>query len=234
MEILFKTGQEFERMALGELNKEKQKEAKEPYVRALAIDRVFSHIKDEEVRRAFADEKLKRDLEDGKTEMIDKVEKEIKLIWEQENLYNWHSEVLDQDTARIIVEKSQPERRQGLADDLYNTVANNLELDLDAVDENEDYIDLKYYTAVGSKLDYIWGIDCFMVYTYLDEKTNEKKEITITIDITINTEKFDSKADLTLFFEKEDIAKKGAWKGSVNKNGKMIADKIKEKIANSK
>lgn len=166
--------------------------------------------------------------------MIDKVEKEIKLIWEQENLYNWHSEVLDQDTARIIVEKSQPERRQGLADDLYNTVANNLELDLDAVDENEDYIDLKYYTAVGSKLDYIWGIDCFMVYTYLDEKTNEKKEITITIDITINTEKFDSKADLTLFFEKEDIAKKGAWKGSVNKNGKMIADKIKEKIANSK
>lgn len=45
MEILFKTGQEFERMALGELNKEKQKEAKEPYVRALAIDRVFHTLK---------------------------------------------------------------------------------------------------------------------------------------------------------------------------------------------
>lgn len=222
MGLEIQDGKIFQSIALGEISEKKQEAETKVYIRDIVKNKMYPGANEEVLKRFF----------NVHPEEREEFEKQIASMYGLEIAEESRSLVLDNEKARLVVEKSQPERRQGLADDLYNTVANNLDLDLDAVDENKDYIDLKYYTAVGSKLDYIWGVDCFMVYTYLDEETNEKKEITITIDITINTDKFDSKADLTLLFEKEDIAKKGAWKGSVNKNGKMIADKIKEKIAN--
>ena len=66
---------------------------------------------------------------------------------------------------------------------------------------------MKYYTAVGSKLDFVFGVDCFAVYSYLDNNTNKRKEAKVTIDVTLNPDKIQSKADLVLHFY-EDTADK--------------------------
>ncbi|MCR4279667.1 MAG: hypothetical protein NUV78_02955 [Candidatus Zambryskibacteria bacterium] len=73
---------------------------------------------------------------------------------------------------------SDPEPK--FANDLHASVALALKLD--------DWSRLKLYTAVGSPLDYYHGVDCFF----------EFEGLIVTIDVTVNPNKLEYKADLVL------------------------------------
>lgn len=211
-------GKAFEREALGVADLEKEKALINPYLREMLRNELYPGYSAEAVRRlhvAHPEEKI-----------VFEKELEGKVITEFKD--NHHSMVLDKEKAFMIISQAQPREREPLADDLYNTIA--LELELEDMDENEDYVDLKFYTAVDSKLDGIFGVDAFFIYNYTNPETKEQEEIRVTIDVTTNPAKFKSNSELILHFYSEDSESRSKWKEPVAQYGKEIAQKIKQKI----
>jgi hypothetical protein len=71
--------------------------------------------------------------------------------------------------------------------DLYNFVAEKLGLDID------DMENLKFYRTLGTDLDRM-GVDCFFVFN----NPITKKEADFTIDLTINPQKDEAKANMVI------------------------------------
>jgi len=69
--------------------------------------------------------------------------------------------------------------------DLYNFVAEKLELDIDDIES------LKFYNSLGTDLDRM-GVDCFFVF----KNPQTGKETIFTIDLTTNPQKDEAKSDL--------------------------------------
>lgn len=77
----------------------------------------------------------------------------------------------------------------------------------DAVDylifgEEEEWGQVKFYTAVGSAFDFFHGVDCFLIVTQGD------KETIITMDLTCNPEKLDCKADVLIHIPEKGVNQK--------------------------
>lgn len=214
-------GKAFEYEALGGINKKKEGELTLPLIIDLVRKEMYPGYDLETIERLHAAHPEEKEFFD----------KKVKSRYGQEFAHSHNSLVVDEEKAVLIVKGAQPRERAPLADDLYNTVA--LNLGLEEVDENEDYVDLKYYTAVGSKLDFVFGVDCFAVYSYLDNNTNKRKEAKVTIDVTLNPDKIQSKADLVLHFYEDTADKRSNWKALVEQYGREITLKIKEKIRES-
>jgi hypothetical protein len=78
-----------------------------------------------------------------------------------------------------------PQRKWGK--DLYNFVADKLELDIDDIES------LKFYKTLGTDLDKM-GVDCFFIF----KNPETGKEAIFTIDITVNPQKDEAKSDMTI------------------------------------
>ena len=134
-----------------------------------------------------------------------------------------------------IVKKSQPDEdlscpKARFANDLYQGLYHDLEL--------ENKKDLRFYTAVGSCLDYKHGVDAFF------EMDFEGKIITVTLDITSSKNKSDGyKADVIIEIpgegldpdlEEDKEAYKFKVEESVNNITKIIDYKISEILRREK
>jgi len=106
---------------------------------------------------------------------------------------------LSYNEAKKIAKQNQPydptDPEPDFANGLHATVAEKLGLD--------DYQDLGFYTAVGSVLDYLHGVDGFFEY-----KTKDKGAIVVTMDITINPRKDSCKADVLIELPTEGLDRK--------------------------
>lgn len=215
---MMQDGKAFEREALGVADLEKEKALINPYLREMLRNQMYRGYSEEAVRRLHVAHPEEKAVFDKKLEGA--------VVTEFKD--NHHSQVLDKEKAFMIIRQAQPREREPLADDLYNTIA--IELGLEEMDENEDYMDLKFYTAVDSKLDGIFGVDAFFIYNYTNPETKEQEEIRVTIDVTTNPAKFKSNSELILHFHSGDSESRKQWKEPVAQYGKEIADKIKQKI----
>lgn len=123
-----------------------------------------------------------------------------------------------------LVKSSQPFKEPSNPDmpfpnDLHATIAKAFTL--------ENYEQLKYYTAVGSNLDWMEGIDAFFE---LDLGNGES--IMVTLDITLNPMKPEHKADVVFQWPAEGISRKEdreEWNEKVNEISNMIIEIFKQK-----
>ena len=86
---------------------------------------------------------------------------------------------------------SDPEPR--FANDLHATIAEKLGVD--------NYDDLRYYTALGTELDRFHGVDAFFE---LDIQ-GSTEPIIVTLDLTLNPDKDEYKADTILFVDEDQL-----------------------------
>jgi hypothetical protein len=123
------------------------------------------------------------------------------------------------DWERIIQElypddPTMPKQKWGK--DLYNFVADKLNLDL------EEPQGLCFYNSLGSVLDKM-GIDCF--FTYKNQKTG--KDAIFTIDLTTNPQKEQYKADLVVGEIPDHHKNPEDYALELEKIADQIADKLK-------
>ena len=216
---IFKVGKDVEIEALGVINKSKERELSQKYIFNDVVQRKYRNAHIDTVKKFLA----AHPQEDRAVK--EEVLKEFgRLFVENPHLFVYNEEV-----ALRIAKESQPRNRAELADDLYNVVGE--ELGLEDRDDEEDLVDLKYYTAVNSKLDMSFGIDCFFSYNHVDKETGKKQEVIVSIDVTTNPDKVNYKSDLLLRFREDSAEKRSNWSQLVLEYGKIVADKFKEKIA---
>ncbi len=215
---IFKSGKNFELEALGSINRKKELDLSRDVIREQLIQKLFPGYSNEAVERFF----------DKHPEERESFEKKIEDQMTYKFVKNPEKYVYDIETALKIVKECQPNYLPGLTDDLYNKVAEKLKIE--DRDENDNFYNLKIYTAVDSKVDYSFGIDAFIVYTYYDESELKEKEIIVSLDITINNLKNSSKADVILTFQEDATDSRSRWSEPVFFYAVVIAEKIKEKI----
>ncbi|MFA5644028.1 MAG: hypothetical protein WC928_00660 [Patescibacteria group bacterium] len=110
---------------------------------------------------------------------IEKIENRITNLIKNKNIFIKEISINNQ---LEIVKNSQPNKKIAgdpiteFTKDLKENIVNNLDI---------DPLDLKYYTAVGSHLDYSSGIDAFFSLEYKDEQ-GRGRNILIFIDITMD------------------------------------------------
>ena len=216
---IFKVGKDVELEALGAINKNKEKELSQKYLFNDAIQRMYPGKRIDTVKQFLA----------AHPEESERVQKEVFREFNRLFVENPHLFVYNEEVALKIAKESQPRNRAELADDLYNVIGE--ELGLEDRDDEEDLVDLKYYTAVNSKLDMSFGIDCFFTYTHTDKETGKKQEVIVSIDVTTNPDKVNYKSDLLLRFREDSAEKRSNWSQLVLEYGKIVADKFREKIA---
>ena len=99
-------------------------------------------------------------------------------------LVSWDGNYVPFNRSMMVVKAHQPwdpsDPEPRFASDLHASVALALNLD--------DWSELRFYTAVGSPLDFFHGIDCFF----------EFRGLIVTIDLTVDPKKLVGKADLVL------------------------------------
>lgn len=100
--------------------------------------------------------------------------------------------------------------------DLYNFVADKLELDI----ENPE--GLYFYNSLGSPLDKM-GVDCFFVF----KNPQTKREGTFTIDLTANPEKEKYRADLVVGEIPDHRVKPEEYSLELEKIADQAAEKLK-------
>lgn len=218
---MFQAGKDFEIDAFNEINHQKEIELSRPYVRLIVKN-------EDKIYRKYKEDDFERMLEarpDEKAEFEKRVNKRMVF------LFTTHPEryVHGYERALEIAKECQPRCLAPLADDLYNSVGEIL--GIEDRDENDDFHNLKFYTAVGSKLDYSFGIDGFISYTYIDKETEKEKEVIVTLDLTLNKYKSNAKADIILTFEEDAADKRSNWSKPVAYYATIIAQKLKERIA---
>lgn len=219
---IFKAGKNFELAALGEINKKKEIDLSRQIIRDDLLQRSYPNYSKEAIEKFFNKNPEERRFFDKK------LEKEIIYRFaKNREVYTFNLE-----TSLKIVEQCQPRQLEPLADDLYNKIGE--ELGIEERDENDDFIDLKFYTAVNSKADYSFGIDAFVVYYHTNEESGEKEKITVSLDVTVNSLKDRKKADLILYFQEDSADKRENWIKDVSNYAKIIKEKLKEKIENKK
>ncbi len=222
---IYQDGKEFEKEALGSVDDYKLKnelkdyaikEAWRTYIYNLSRGRMPS---DDNIRR------FKLEHPELKDEINREAANIIKLSLETRK-----SKYLDLDfDGKVeLAKKIQPSKRAALADDLYHSVAFNL--GLEEMDEKEDYVDFKYYTAVDSALDFENGTDCFLIYNYINEDLGIDEEIITTIDVTLNPTKVGSKAQHILLFQSDAVDKRANWSEPVSDYSEVLATAIKRRI----
>lgn len=129
-------------------------------------------------------------------ELFGEVEKEAWTVFE-ERAYKPYRESMD------LVRQAQlidPEKgfnpscpKPSFANDLHAMLAEKLELD--------DFERLRFYTAVHSILDYQHKVDGFFEF----DDIPGKKPVIVTLDLTQNPEKTESKADMILLVDEENL-----------------------------
>lgn len=218
---MFKLGKNVEIEAFGEINHRKEWN--------LSYQIVFQEIANKRLAGLRGDsQNINRFLKAHPEEMAE-VELEVKRTLEAKLIKNPEKFLYDLETSLAVVKGCQPEKMTPLADDLYNLVG--MELGLSERDEDENFTDLKFYTAVNSKADYSFGVDGFITYRYYDYKTSQPKEIIVTLDVTTNTDKGAHKADLVMLFPPDIAESRKIWAQPVADYSQVIATKIKENIA---
>lgn len=115
---------------------------------------------------------------------------------------------------------SDPE--PGFANDLHASLAEELNLD--------DFSELKYYTAVGSKLDYFHKVDAFFEWEV--PNFDQKKCIAlVTVDLTINPNKLKSgmyKADILVFIDDDVLDDKEKYLRNMKEWSNKMSSVLKE------
>lgn len=217
---MFKAGKDFEIDAFNEVDNKKQIELSRAFVVKIIKDRhpIYKNYNDEQVERSLASNPIEKALFD---EAVNNRLKFDFVNHPEHFLYGYEK-------ALEIIKKCQPRCIPGLADDLYNKVAEIM--GFEDRDEDDNFLNLKFYTAVGSKLDYSFGIDGFISYTYIDKETDEEKEIIISLDLTLNKYKSNAKADIILTFEEDAADKRSNWSKPVAYYATVIAQKLKERM----
>ena len=103
------------------------------------------------------------------------------------------------------------------ANDLHATVAEKLGI--------EDLRRIKFFTAVGSSLDFYHGIDAFF------KIEQAGKEIVVTLDVTMNPNKGENyKADVVFYISAEGLDPRDdreKYLEKINEVAEMIVDKIR-------
>jgi len=217
---MFQDGKDFEIEAFNKINNQQQIELSRADIRRTVKnqDDVYRHYTDEQLERSLASnpeekEKFDKNVEDRSI---------YEFVTHPEHYLHGYERSLE------IVKKCQPKCLPGLADDLYNKVGEIM--GFEDRDEDDNFLNLKFYTAVGSKLDYSFGIDGFISYTYIDKETDEEKEIIISLDLTLNKYKSNAKADIILTFEEDAADKRANWSKPVAYYATIIAQKLKERM----
>jgi hypothetical protein len=213
MSIEMKSGQAIEKAALGHIDKEKEKVAMMVYIKAKTMKQMFPGISEDVVKRML------------------RADAELKRIFENKVISNYGVE-MSKDNETICLEKThaievvkacQPPNRKDFADDLYFKVAELL--GLEEMDENDDFVDLKFYTAVKSKLDFVFKIDCLFIFTYLDSRKNKKK-LEYYIDVTLKDHKENKNVDLILYLKEDSLDQRSNWMPKVNSYSETIVNKL--------
>ncbi len=217
---IFKVGKDVEIEVLGAIDKRKEKELSQIYLFNDIIQKMYPGKRIDAVKHFLV----------VHPEESERVQKEVYKCFNRLFVEKPHLFVYNEEVSLKIAKESQPINRAELADDLYNIVGE--ELGLEDRDDEEDLVDLKYYTAVNSKLDMSFGVDCFFSYNHVDKKTGKKQEIIVSIDVTTNPDKKDYKSDLLLRFREDSAEKRSNWSQLVADYGKIVADKFKERIVN--
>lgn len=118
-------------------------------------------------------------------ELLGKIENENEVGLKNLKEYIKYQQAID------LVKKIQPadsdpsDPEPYFASDLFAGLAEDLEI--------EDYGQLRYYTAVGSRMDFFHGVDAFFEW-----ELDDGRVIRVTIDLTKNSEKDEYKADLVI------------------------------------
>jgi len=128
------------------------------------------------------------------------------------------------DTLVLMAKESQPFKDPSdpgapFPNDLHATIAEDLHL--------ERYEQLKYYTAVGSKLDVFEGIDAFF-----ELDLGHGENVRVTLDMTLNPAKEDYKADVVFQWPNEGISRiedKEKWNAKINEVSYRIIEILKQK-----
>lgn len=215
---MFSEGVNTEIEMLGMVNKKKERELLKSYISRDFIQREYPNRDPSMVRRLFANHP------DEASKFDSKLENQLNYI-----LKNKHKGAnLNINDAKNMVREMQPNKRAGFADDLYFLLAERL--GLEEMDNEDDFTQLKYYTAVHSKLDYVFKTDAFFTYSFINPKTNKEEKIDITIDFTTNPDKINTDVDCVLYFESEGRDTRMARRDLADEYAKTIAHLIKEKI----
>jgi len=137
------------------------------------------------------------------------------------------------DEALNIARRSQPEgydpadpnMKFGFANDLHAVIAEKL--------SPEDYSKLKLYTAVNSHLDIYHSSDAFFELETSDPATGRKFYAIVTLDVTLNPQKREGKADVTFTCPKEGLDRASdptAYISAYKKLAEQIEKKLEVKI----
>lgn len=209
---MWQTGKNFEEEAFGLINQNKEQE--------LASEIIYKEAAMELKKSSW--EVIKKHLRENPEEK-EKVNELLKQKIFQYFVSNPQMHPYDIDVSNKIVKQCQPRRMRPLAEDLYYKVFELMNLS-ELEDDNETPKNLKFYTAVGSKSDCPHGVDGFLTYDYLGE------EITVSIDITINTTKTRYKADILQLFDVNAADSRDKWEKPVLELAKKVVAKFQEKI----
>lgn len=125
--------------------------------------------------------------------------------------------------AMSVIKRYQPEGSDpsdpeaGFANDLHATVAELLGI--------EDYENLRFYTAVGTLIDFKNGVDAFM------ELDHEGRTYFVTLDVTANPNKTSHKADIVFHVPMDGIdpkEDKREYSEILNGTADRVASKFKD------
>ncbi|MFA4995977.1 MAG: hypothetical protein WC536_02420 [Patescibacteria group bacterium] len=125
-------------------------------------------------------------------ELLGRIESEGEVSLKNLKKYIKYRQAID------LVKKIQPKDSDPsdpepyFASDLFAELAEDLEL--------EDYGNLRYYTAVGSRMDFFHGVDAFFEW-----ELDDGRIVQATVDLTMNSEKEDYKADLVIQVKDDDL-----------------------------